>query len=244
MKKIISVALALLLFVSLTGCDGSGQEDEGKVLETANTHIDVSNNSGSIDVNEDTAKLLLGIYSPKQLGLVNPIEDYNLTLSAIEYDGKSGCKVEAFAEDADAAEGVFMILGTTCYKYDSKKKDFVPIVTNKTTEAETKNNGEQIIPDDPEITFQYHKENNKIMRDKFSKYDIKDMGLDKPVTELVFIVTGHTGYSTDFEKVYIVEVHEKNGELKETKLAFSEKGEFVYLPRTQLYEKLTVKEAE
>ncbi len=246
MKKYISLILALIFVLSLGACAGLSQEDDGEALETADTYIDVQNNGGSIALTEDTAKILLGVYTPEQLGLEKTIEEYTLKLSAAKYNDADGCKVEAFDEDAKTAEATFMIVGNTCYVYDQKQAKYIPLSTseqtNKTTASskgeETQGTTGPNIPDDPEITFQYHKENNYLMRQRFSKYDIETLGLTKAVDEYVFIVNGRSGYSLEGTLIYCVDVHEKNGDKVGVNLAFSDDAEFTYDEKYHIYMKI------
>lgn len=245
MKKYLALFLVVAMLLCFASCDGKEQEDDGKALETADTYIAVENNNGSVDLNEDTAKTLLGIYTPQQLGLKNTIDNYKLVLSAAKFEGQDGCKIEAFAEKAETPEGTFMIIGNAHYVFNKTQNKFVPInpaatvkpsvgATGDVTEGTTALN----IPDDPEITFQYHKQNNYLMRERFSKYDYKTLGLSKALTEYVFIVNGTPAKATDGETVYLVTVHEKNGDETGVKLAFSEKGEYIRNAEKQVFEKL------
>lgn len=244
MKKCFALCLALVILLCFASCDGKEYEDDGKALETADTYIAVENNGGSIDLNEDSAKTLLSIYTPEQLGLKKTIDNYSLVLSATKFDGETGCKIEAFAEKAETPEGVFMIVGNTHYVFNKVQNKYVPITTkttvkptNGTTQA-TEGTTALNIPDDPGISFQYHKENNHLMRERFSKYDYKALGLEKAVAEYVFVVTSTPATATDGETVYIVTVHEKNGDETGVKLAFSEKGEYIRNAEKQVFEKL------
>lgn len=245
MKKYFAMLLVLSMILCFASCNGTEQEDDGKALETADTYIAVENNGGSVDLNEDTAKTLLGIYTPQQLGLKNTIDNYRLVLSATKLEGKNGCKIEAFAEKTEAPEGVFMIVGNAHYVFDKAQNKYVPIAGKTsdkpsvgTTADETEGTTALNIPDDPEISFQYHKENNHLMRERFSKYDYKVLGLEKPLNEYVFIVNGTPATATDGETVYMVTVHEKNGDETGVKLAFSENGEYKRNAEKQVFEKI------
>ncbi len=245
MKKYFALFLVLSMLFCFASCDGKEYEDDGKALETADTYIAVENNNGSIDLNEDTAKTLLGVYTPQQLGLKNTIDNYSLVLSATKFEGQNGCKIEAFAEKSETPEGVFMIIGNSHYVFNKSQNKYVLIVAKATEKPTAGATGDVTegttalnIPDDPEITFQYHKENNYLMRERFSKYDYKVLGLEKALTEYVFIVNGTPATATDGETVYMVTVHEKNGDEIGVKLAFSENGEYIRNAEKQVFEKL------
>lgn len=243
MKKYIFLILSLVLVLSLGACKGTGEEDESQIMETANTYIDFQNDNVSIALTEDTAKTLLGVFTPEQLHLKKSIDEYELKLSKAKYNGEDGCKVEAFA-DGELPEGTFMIVGKDAYVYNQKKKKYVLLsadnskTSTKTTTEKTDDTTKEEIPDDPEITFQYHKGNNQLMRKRFAKYDIAQLGLSKEVSEYVFIVNGNSGFALDGQKIYYVDVYEKNGEETGVRLGFSEDAEYVHNPELVIYEKL------
>ncbi len=235
MKRILSVAIVIVMLLSLAAC---GKDKSGS--ETQVSFNDVSNINGSVDVNEDSVKLLLGAFTAKQLGLKDTIEFYDLTLSAYEKDGKTMCKVEAFAEGAKSAEGTFLVDGATCYVYNAKKKDYVLLTTGNVGATKAPATG-PTIPVDPEISMQHHHGNNESMHKLFSKYELSQLGLSKDVKDLVFIVPGNTLKALDGSNVYIVEVYEKNGTKLPVRLGFSEKAEYIFSNKKSGFVKLKVK---
>lgn len=241
MKKYLSLLLALISVVALASCTGSGtEEDGGKALETADSHINIENNGGSITLSEDAVKILLGAYSPEKLGLKNEITEYTLKLSSAKYNGAEGCKVEAFYEKSETAEGTFMIVGNSCYVYSKTQMKYVPLSTASKSDISSSAVATTgaAVSGDPEITFQYHKGNNELMRKRFAEYDIAKLGLTKSVNEYVFVVNGRGAEASDGAKVYCVDVLEKNGDGTGVKLAFSEDGEYVFSNKKAAYEKL------
>lgn len=241
MKKYISLFLSLIFVLSLASCTGSGTEDDGKALETADSHINIENSGGSISLTEDAAKILLGAFDSEKLGLKNEISEYTLKLSATKYNNADGCKVEAFSEDSETAEGTFMIVGNSCYVYSKTQMKYVPLNASAVvTETSNASSGttSSTIPDDPEITFQYHKGNNALMRKRFGEYDIAKLGLSKGVNEYVFVVNGRGSKTADGTEIFYVDVYEKNGDSVDVKLAFSENGEFVFDSEKGNYNKL------
>ncbi len=240
MKKYFALVLTLVMLLSLGACGEKEYVDDPHALETADTYYGIDNNAGSIILTPDTAKVMLGVYSAKQLGLKKTIDQYNLVLSATTYEGKDGCKIEAFADDEKTAEGTFMIIGTQCYVYNAKTEKYTLISksSTKTTGKETTSPA-NTIPDDPDIDFQYHKENNYLMRQRFSEYEYQKLGLAKDVGEYVFVVNGNSGFAVDGAKVYYVDVYEKNGEDTGVRLGFSAAGnDYIYNSDISLYEKI------
>lgn len=239
MKKYFALVLTLVMLLSLAACGEREYYDDPHALETADTYYGIENNGGSINLTPDSAKVMLSIFSAKQLGLKNTIDQYDLVLSATTYEGSEGCKVEAFAEGEKKAEGTFMIVGTQCYVYDAKNETYKLLSTSgtKTTAGETTSPA-NTIPDDPEITFQYHKENNYLMQQKFAEYDYAALGLEKEISNYVFIVNGRSGYASDGAKVYYVDIHEKNGDITSARVGFSEDAEYIYNAELSIYTKL------
>lgn len=239
MKKYFALVLTLVMLLSLGACGEKEYVDDPHALETADTFYSVEDNAVSLNLTEDSVKVMLGVFTPEQLRLKATIDEYDLTLSATEFEGKTACKAEAFAEGNEKAEGTFMIVGSQCLVYDAKTKKYVPIISvNTTTDKEKSTSPADTIPDDPDITFQYHKENNYLMQQKFSAYDNKTLGLSKAVTEYVFIINGNSGIADDGERVYYVDVYEKNGESIGVRLGFNESGEYAYNAEGTKYTRL------
>ena len=239
MKKYFALVLTLVMLLSLAACGEREYYDDPHALETADTYYGIENNGGSINLTPDSAKVMLSIFSAKQLGLKNTIDQYDLVLSAATYEGSAGCKVEAFAEGEKKAEGTFLIVGTQCYVYDAKTEGYKLLSTSgtKTTTKESTSPA-NTIPDDPEITFQYHKENNYLMQQRFADYDYAALGLEKEFSNYVFIVNGRSGYAADGAMVYYVDIHEKNGDNTGVRVGFSEDAEYVYNEELIIYTKL------
>ncbi len=240
MKKYFALVLTLVMLLSLGACGDKEYVDDPHALETADSYYGVENNAGSITLTPDSAKVMLGVYTPKQLGLKKTIDQYELVLSATTYEGKDGCKIEAFADGEKTAEGTFMIMGTQCFVYNAKTEKYTLLSTTATkTTAKESTSPADTIPDDPEITFQYHKENNALMQQRFSEYDYARLGLSKEVSNYVFIVNGKSGIGLDGATVYYVDVYEKNGEDTGVRLGFSAEGvDYIYNSEYKIYEKI------
>lgn len=232
MKKFFALLLIITAIICFASCDKAKGNGDGNALETAQADIKVENKNGTIDLTEDSVKVLLGAYGSEKLGLQHDISEYTLQLSATEYNGVDGCKVEAFYDGEKTAEGTFMIADNICYVYDKTQMKYISLSKTTSKNDTTASSG------DDGITFQYHKENNRLMQERFSKYSIEKLGLSKEVAEYVFVVNGYSGYSLDETKIYYVDVCEKNGDKVDVKLAFSEDAEFVYSTDKNGYLKL------
>ncbi|MBR4286197.1 MAG: hypothetical protein IKT55_00670 [Clostridia bacterium] len=240
MKKYFALVLTLVMLLSLGACGEKKYVDDPHALETADTYYGVENNAGSITLTPDSAKVMLGVYSAKQLGLKKTIDQYDLVLSATTYEGKDGCKIEAFAKDEKTAEGTFLIIGTQCYVYNAKTEKYTALSSSATKPVADKTTSPaNTIPDDPDIEFQYHKENNYLMQQRFSAYEYATLGLEKEIEQYVFVVNGNSGVAIDGVTVYYVDVYEKNGEKTDVRLGFSADGDdYIYNVEYKVYEKI------
>ncbi len=253
MKKYILLLTALICVVALSGCGGNGGLF-GKD-ETEPTVIQIEGSGISVNMDADAVKVILGIYSKDELGLQKEFDEYDIAISNTKFDGVAGVKIEAFdpegKKDAPAA-GVFMIVDGKNYKFDVKQNKYVLIggeMTTKpaTTKAEpvTSEDGQIIetepvettkpIPDDPEITFKYHKGNNAALQEKFAKYDMSPIGLANRLTEYVFIVTGRTAVTSEGTAVSVVELYTKSGENTGVQFGISDTYDYYYNKDTSTY---------
>lgn len=263
MKKYILLLTALICVVALSGCGGNGGVF-GKE-ETEPTVIQIEGAGINIDMDADAVKVILGIYTKEELGLKKDFDEYDIAISGTKYEGVAGVKVEAFdpeGEKDDPAAGVFMIVDGKNYKFDAKQKKYVLIGNQQTSspattvkaEPVTSEDGQIIetepvetttpIPDDPSITFQYHKGNNAALQEKFAKYDISSLGLANRLTDYVFIVTGRAGTTSDGTTITVVELYTKSGENTGVQFGISESADYYYNNDTKTYVALTTATVE
>lgn len=215
MKKFALLLIVVTLLCALVACGDSNRTTKMSNEKAENTVVSVENVGGTIDMDEDTAKELLGAYTPKELGISDSIDEYKLVVTAYNKNGISGGKVEAFAPDAkddDKAEATFLISGIDCYKYNSKTKKFEPLFESAESTTKKNNKTTTEIPDDPEISFPYHKGNNAALQARFANYDLSATGLKKDISNYVFVITARAGTASDGSPINIVELYEKNGE--------------------------------
>ncbi len=258
MKKYVLLLTALICVVALSGCGDNGGLFSNE--ETEHTVIQIEGSGINIDMDADAVKVLLGIYTKEELGLKKELYEYEIAISGTEYEGVAGVKVEAFDPEGkkdDPAAGVFMIVDGKNYKFDAKQKKYVLIggeqattpATTAKAEPVTSEDGQIIetepvettkpIPDDPEITFQYHKGNNAALQEKFANYDISSLGLANRLTDYVFIVTGRTGTTSDGTAITVVELYTKAGENTGVQFGISESTDYYYDQDAKTYVALT-----
>lgn len=261
MKKFISLCLVSIVLIAFCSC-GRGEEDDGKALLTADSTINVTSNAGVITLNEDVVAIMLGVFSPEHLGLSDVIESYTLKLGATKVFGNDACLVEAYAEGSDSPEGIFAILGQDCYVFKNNQYMLLtadgpvevttsPVVTNSTDESAGDETGgiestEAIAQSTPQPQtnpqlpsgMQYNEENDKKLKATFSSYSKETLGIEKELDEYVLVSVGGTATAIDGEKVYTVQIYEKDGTKTAYKLAISDKGPYKYNTETQKFEKL------
>ncbi len=265
MKKFISLCLVSLILVAFCSC-GRGEEDDGKALLTADSTINVTSNAGVITLNEDVAAIMLGVFSPEHLGLSDVIESYTLKLGATKVFGNDACLVEAYAEGSDSPEGIFAILGQDCYVFKNNQYMLLtaggpvevttnPSVTSSANEsagdetesldateatAEAVSQSATQPQTNPQLPsgMQYNEANDKNLKETFSSYSKETLGIEKELEEYVLVAAGGTAIAVDGEKVYTVQIYEKDGTKTEYKLAISDNGPYKYNTETQKFEKL------
>lgn len=229
MKKLIVILLIFTCVAVLSSC-GKNQEDDGKALETAETYVQVTGNSGSLSLNEDVAITLLEIYDKELLGLSEEIYEYELKLSATRFMEKDACLVEAFLEGAEKPEGTYIILGQQCFVYMPKTQKYFLLTPNGIEEyvSEIESDKSQEGNSTTEPSFVYDEENNIKLHDKFSFYSNKKLGIKKDLEEYVLVATGTTTTAENGETVYVIRIYEKTGEATNKTLAFNENGNYVF----------------
>ncbi len=238
MKKIIAVLLILSCISVFAACEKK-TVDDGKALETAETYVEITGNSGSLSLDENVARTLLEVYQKESLGLSKDIYSYELKLSATRFLDSDACLVEAFPEEAEVPEGTFIILGQQCFVYDNKTREYLLLTAEGAVEfnsSEISATKEQA--SDTESAFEYDEDNNKNLQEKFSSYNKKQLGLDKELTEYVMIVPGTTTTAENGETVFVIRIYEKNGQATNYTLAFNENGNYIFDYEKNKYIKL------
>jgi hypothetical protein len=253
MKKYLSIVLVLFMVVGLTACgeDNKTNTTTGTtaVQEVVDTHAEIENDNGgmTLTMDEDTIKGLLSGFTSEQLGLKGDVYDYTLKLSAEEYNGISGCRAEAIPAGGKEAERVFFVDGVGCYVYDETSKKYVAILkpavddNTDTTDASDGTASEEIPPkSDSPVEFQYHAENNKLLHEIFSKYDLSPVGMEKEFSEYILVATTRQA-TVSKQKVCVIEVYEKDGALTIYRLGMNLDGgaDYFYDYKTKTYIELT-----
>lgn len=239
MKKYISLLLIFVIAVGLTGCGGdtdtAASTDTTAVAEVVDTYAEIENNGGMvITMDEDTIRALLGDFTSEQLRLSGDFFDYTLKLSAEEYNGMNGCRVEAIPAGGTTAERVYFVNGTVCMVYDDAQKIYVSITApteGDTTSSTDTVEGEPPVVNPPQsdvpVDFQYHEGNDIALHERFSQYDLSPVGMAKELSEYILVATVRTA-TVSGNKVSVIEVYEKDGTLTEYRLGLGTDVDYFY----------------
>ena len=120
MKRIITVLVAVVVVSALLfGITFAIKKyKENNALATADTVYEVSDNKGSVTVNEGVARQMLGQYPLEVLGVDKPLNEYVVKLSETSVFNNRACKVELYlTEDAEMPEAIFAISGYECFVF-------------------------------------------------------------------------------------------------------------------------------
>lgn len=228
MKKIIAILL-VLSFVAVFAACGKNEEDDGKALETAETYIAVSGNSGSMSLDENIARSMLEIFSREDLGLSKDFSEYELKLSVTRFMDNDACLVEAFYEKEESPEGTFVIAGQDCFVYNPKTQKYLLLTADGVVEVKpvTSDKAEEN-QSTTEQAFNYDAENNKKLQERFSAYDKTKLGIEKELSEYILVAPGTTTTAKNGETVYVIRLYNKNGEVTNYTLAFNENNNFIF----------------
>ncbi len=237
MKKFAAILLIFCFILTLASCKDN-QEDDGKALETANTVYNVTGSAGSITIDEDVARALLGVFTPDILGLANTIDEYELKLSATRLFNTDACMVEAFSGDAEKPEGIFAICGQDCYVYSSKHDKYLLLTLGGAVEVNENNVASQPVSESTTQGFSYDENNNKRLQESFGDYSAESLGLTKALSEYVLVVPGTTTTAADGKTVYVIRLYEKTGTATNLTLAFNADGKYVFDTEIGKYKKI------
>lgn len=235
MKKIIAILLILSCISVFAACNKE-PVDDGKVLETAETYVQITGDAGSISLDESSARTLLEVYDKESLGLSEDIFDYELRLSNTRFSNSDACLVEAFLEKQEKPEGTFIIYGQQCFVYNEKRKEYLLLTVDGPVKYNDNKNDEQESTTAP--SFVYDVENNKKLQEMFSSYSNTELGIKKELSEYVLSVTGTTTTAENGETVYVVRLYKNDGEKTNYTLAFNENGNYAYDSEANQYIKL------
>lgn len=209
MKKIITVLVAVIVVSAiLFGITFAIKKyKENNALATAETVYEVSDNKGSVTVNEGVARQMLGQYPLEVLGIEKPLNEYVMKLSETSVFNNRSCKVELFlTEDAEMPEAIFAISGYECFVFDVTKNEYLILTLNGAFSVENK----ETTTEQEEALF-YDEENNTKLHKVIDKYSAGDLGFGKNPSEYIIVVLGSTVKAKDGKTVYPLKMYETDG---------------------------------
>ncbi len=209
MKKIITVLIAVIVVSAiLFGVTFAIKKyKENNALATADTVYEVSDNKGSVTVNEGVARQMLSQYPLEVLGIGKTLDEYIMKLGETSVFNNRACKVELFlTEDAEIPEAIFAISGYECYVFDATKNEYQLLTLNGAFSVETKETTKE-----PEETLFYDEENNTSLHKVIDKFSSSDLGFQKNPNEYIMVLLGTNLKAKDGKTVYPVKMYEKDG---------------------------------
>ncbi len=209
MKRIITVLVAVIAAsaVLFAITFAIKKYKENNALATAETVYNVSDNIGSVTVNEGVARQMLGQYPLNVLGIEKPLDEYVMKLSETSVLNNRACKVELFlTEEAEMPEAIFAISGYECFVLDVAKNEYLLLTLNGAFSVETN----ETTTEEKETLF-YDEANNTQLHKILDKYSAEDLGFQKNPSEYIIVVLGSTVKAKDGKTVYPLKMYEADG---------------------------------
>lgn len=224
MKRILMMALAVILVVSLAACKDNNVSN-GNTTENATGDVATESgveNSSTTEVfavaDEETVKFLLSEFSEEITGLSDDVYDYFFNITAVTFNGKPASKAEAYAIGTDEVQGIFFIVDDVCYKYDELQDKYFELTDKKAdeikedikvveeTEAQTTAKADDTTKVETTVRTEADivDENTKVLVSRYEKYDLSKIGITKPISEYEFQATAKSATAVDGETVYII----------------------------------------
>ncbi len=207
MKKVVKIFVVVIIVSAILFAIAMGVKKykENNALATADSAFDVSNDFGTMTINESVATQMLSQYNNDILGLSKPINEYIMKLSECQVNGEDGCRVELFlTEDAETPSAVFAIAGYNCFKFDVANNKYLLLTQNGAFEVAEQTTAEG-------TTLFYDEENNKSLHKMIDKYSKEKMGFEKEPAEYVMVTTGASIKAVDGKQVFIIKMYEQDG---------------------------------
>lgn len=220
MKKIITVLIAVVVAATvLFGVTMAIKKyKENNALATAETVYEVSNNIGTVTVNENVARQMLSQYTLDALGISMPLNKYAMKLSETQLFDQNACKVELFlTKENTEARATFVILGYDCFVYDKAKDEYLLLTLSGAFPVEVTTTS-----DSGTTTSFYDAENNKQLHKMIDNFTKDDLGFQKEPGEYIMVATGTSVVASDGKTVYIVRMYEQDGTITNYTCAFNE----------------------
>jgi len=244
MKKLLSVLLLIALVLSFAGCKGGSEGGEGHIGdknsafdENASENITLDHAAGSLSMDESVVKDLLSAFSPKDLGLEQNVYDYVFKLEQAIFNGKACCRATAYLTNPKDVKGVFYIVGTECYRYDSASNKYYLLTVSGAQQVDVKVEETKADAEETQEPSLHQKteedindENTQVLRARYKNYDLSVVGLTKPIDNYTFVATSKVVEATDGTKVFVIYLME-NGQYTEFTFGMGTNGKDYYYDR-------------
>ena len=224
MKKVVIIFVTVIVVSAILFGIAMGVKKykENNALSTADSAFDISNNFGTMTVNESVARQMLEQYSIEILGISKPVNQHIMKLSECQVNGENGCRVELFlTEEAELPSATFAICGYNCFKFDATNNKYLLLTQNGAFEVAEPTSA-------PETTSFYDEENNKALHKMFDKFSKDTLGFEKEVTEYIMVTTGASVKAVDGKQVYIIKMYEQDGTATNYTCAFRKGAVYKY----------------
>lgn len=233
MKKIVIIIVSVVLVSAILFGVAMGikKYKEDNALATADTVFAVSNNVGTIIVNEDVARELLGHYPQEVLGISQPLNKYIMKLSETTLFNDTACLIELYLTEEDTEpQATFAIKGYDCFVYDEENDEFLlltlngafPVENNVSTESDT-------------TALFYDEANNVALHKIIDKFTKEELGFQKAPYEYIMVATGVSVVASDGSTVYVVKMYEQDGTATNYTCAFRDGVVYRYDTIQKLY---------
>ncbi len=244
MKKLLSVLLLIALVLSFAGCKGGSSGGEGHIGdknsafdENASENITLNHAAGNLSMDESVVKDLLSAFPIKDLGLEQNVYDYVFKLEQATFNGKACCRATAYLTNPQDVKGIFYVVGTECYRYDSANDKYYLLTTSGAQQADvTVEETKATVEETQEISFhqkteeEINDENTQVLRARYKNYDLSVVGLTKPIDNYTFLASSKVVEATDGTKVFVIYLME-NGQYTEFKFGMGTNGKDYYYDR-------------
>lgn len=211
MKRFLLLALAIVITLCLGAC--GGKDNNNDEATTLNTSESIETSTEIIVLpDEEQVKYIISGFASELTGLTEDVDSYFFKVSSATFNGETAQKAEAYLLSNGKLEGVFFIVGNTCYKYDSTQNKYYKLTEkvaeevkddiNVVEETEVVSTTEKSV--DVKTEQDIADENKDVLVSRYEKYDLSVVGLPKPISEYEFQTTGKMATASDGEKVFVI----------------------------------------
>ena len=236
MKKIVTILIAVIVAAAVLFGIAMGVKKykENNALATADTVYDVSDNKGTITVNEEVAKQMLSQYPLERLGYIKkPVGNYFIKLGDTTLHGVKACRVELLlSKESETPEAVFAISGYNCYVFDATKNEYLLLTLNGAFQVEASTTQEG-------TTLFYVEADDLKLHKIIDRYTKDDLGFAKEPSEYKMVALGTSAVAKDKKMVFPVKMYENDGTPTNYTCAICDGDVYRFDTTSRQYEKIS-----